>query len=1065
MLISTKLPNSLALAVTLALAAFALTSAPALAAPRASHAFSKHIGAPGEAAGDLSEPAGVAVNESKGLLYVADVGNDRVDEFETNGKFVRAWGGGVADGASAFEACTSTCRKGVSGTNPGEFERPESIAVDNDSGSPSFGDVYVADGGSHGVIDKFSATGAYINQVTETGPWSEAGGHLAHGPGGPLGGPVRKEFSGGGNEQTVVGLGVAVGSNGGLWVDQRLENATGLISNFSNAHQNAYMASRLDGSELGGFAVDSSEDFYASAGIGEGIAKFNADGLLLIDGFDTEPSTGLAVESPTESSPGSLYVDNVDSIARFSPEGVLGERFGAERELSDGTGLAVNSATGEVYVAEGATGVVDLYANTPGKPGVEEEAFANVSALNATLSAEVNTYGLPTTYTIEYGTTSTYGLVAKTGTIPGSYNGAVAVSATLEGKLQPETTYHFRVLAHNTDGTELGTDITFTTLGDLAGLPDGRGFEMVSPVANADGNVYTPETGITCECTVTSPMRAAADGDAVEYVADAQATGGTGNNGANHGDQYVAMRASGAGWSPVDLETSGLDKAPFEALFSSELSNGGTSAVPTGSDMLSVVEGKLYESRGGRLSSVAVLPDEKAASSASFGGAGDVSHVISTDGSRVFWTDTEVGANQGQIFVREDGDRTVAVSLGAAQFWTASPDGRYAFYTEGESLWRFDVDGETRENLSGEGAGVLGVIGVNETGEAGAYVYFVANGVLGDGTAQGAVAGTCRVTPEGGEGLCNMYVLHDGVVTFIAVLDGLDLAGSGTVEGGTGVAALDLGQRTAEVTPNGQNLVFRSRASLTGYDNKGGCLDPEGHAAGCPEVYTYDADTQELSCVSCNPTGAPPVGGSSVSLPLSFSGSFMHRWISEDGARVFFESNEALVLQDTNRTTDVYEWERDGSGSCQNVKGCIYLLSGGASTASSYLLDVSASGDDVFIISRAQLTSQDKGDTYELYDARVGVTEPPTGQACAGTGCQGLPAAPAPFATPSSVTFNGIGNFPAGTATNVPAVKPPIKKAAKCPKGKTRNKKGQCIRKKRSKAKNASRPTNDRRAK
>ena len=38
--------------------------------------------------------------------------------------------------------------------------------------------------------------------------------------------------------------------------------------------------------------------------------------------------------------------------------------------------------------------------------------------------------------------------------------------------------------------------------------------------------------------------------------------------------------------------------------------------------------------------------------------------------------------------------------------------------------------------------------------------------------------------------------------------------------------------------------------------------------------------------------------------------------VSEDGGRVFFNSSDALVPQDMNGTEDVYEWQREGVGSC-----------------------------------------------------------------------------------------------------------------------------------------------------
>jgi hypothetical protein len=81
------------------------------------------------------------------------------------------------------------------------------------------------------------------------------------------------------------------------------------------------------------------------------------------------------------------------------------------------------------------------------------------------------------------------------------------------------------------------------------------------------------------------------------------------------------------------------------------------------------------------------------------------------------------------------------------------------------------------------------------------------------------------------------------------------------------------------------------------------------------------------------------------------------------------------------------------------------------STASSWLLDASAGGTDAFITTRAQLVAQDQNGNFDVYDARVGGSEPLTPPACTGSGCQGVPPAPPIFATPSSVTFEGVGNF------------------------------------------------------
>jgi hypothetical protein len=117
------------------------------------------------------------------------------------------------------------------------------------------------------------------------------------------------------------------------------------------------------------------------------------------------------------------------------------------------------------------------------------------------------------------------------------------------------------------------------------------------------------------------------------------------------------------------------------------------------------------------------------------------------------------------------------------------------------------------------------------------------------------------------------------------------------------------------------------------------------------------------------------------------------------------------VSQDTDGRMDVYEWERDGTHGCDQEAGCISLLSGGRGPTASWLIGSSRSGNDVFMITRTQLTQEDGNEFYDVYDARVNGGHPAS-PVCTGTGCQGLPAPPPTFATPASVTYEGIGNFP-----------------------------------------------------
>ncbi len=85
-----------------------------------------------------------------------------------------------------------------------------------------------------------------------------------------------------------------------------------------------------------------------------------------------------------------------------------------------------------------------------------------VTQTSATITATVNPDGLPTTYTFEVGTDTSYG--TQSFGEAGSGASAVSVSLPLTGLL-PATTYHYRIVASNQDGTSQGADHTFTTPG------------------------------------------------------------------------------------------------------------------------------------------------------------------------------------------------------------------------------------------------------------------------------------------------------------------------------------------------------------------------------------------------------------------------------------------------------------------------------------------------------------------------------------------------------------------------------------------------------------------------
>jgi hypothetical protein len=423
-------------------------------------------------------------------------------------------------------------------------------------------------------------------------------------------------------------------------------------------------------------------------------------------------------------------------------------------------------------------------------------------------------------------------------------------------------------------------------------------------------------------------------------------------------------------------------------------------------------------------------------------------HTISADGSRIIFTDPSTGTDgtDGTLYLRTDHAVTVQINASErtppdpggsqpATYWDASTDGSRIFFTSGEALtddapvngdrklYRYDVtpdaqghhltfiskDQEPSDNAS-TSDNVAGAIGASADGRA---VYFIgASGQLVSGAPTTEIPGADD----------RLYVWRDGTLSYVGALPAEDEKQDIFVGTSWG-----LNVKLARVAPDGRSLLFMSTsgAGLTGYDH-GLCPDNGLASGACRELYAYRADaTPHLQCASCNPSGAAATTDASdvvrTASGAATTASHLNHPLSDDGRWVFFSTAEALVPEDTNGTSDAYEFDTQ--------TGTVHLLSTGKDLSPSYFAEASASGRDAFILTRQRLTGWDIDGGYDLYDARVGggFPEPPLTVPCSGEACRGAAVEPPPPFAPASQAIHGTGN--------VKAAKPRHRKHRGCRRG------------------------------
>lgn len=690
-------------------------------------------------------------------------------------------------------------------------------------------------------------------------------------------------------------------------------------------------------------------------------------------------------------------------------------------------------------------------AQAAGPPVLGAVWSSQVQTSSARVSARINANGFTTSAFVEYATRAEYEAkgfagAKKTSANVGSGSSFLTIAFQALTGLSSSTEYRYRVTAANSGGPSVGAVQFFVTQPPGGGplLPDGRGWEMVSPVDKNGGQVDPPGA-----LAKGGTLQAASGGGAVTYGSAASFAGGAA---APSASQYLATRGS-SGWAtqnitaplvsaskeggvPFQLFSAGLERA---LIFNGDHCEGGgcgvenpplpgTDAPPAYQDyyLRDTSSGSFEALMGtGDIAGLDIGPSQFDLRVA--GASPDLAHVIISSCASLAPGAGEAPLGEGcdpaaqNLYRWSAGEEGLALINGgtpgaalAAQSGAVSADGSRIYFTQQGNLY-LRAGGQTKQVDADAGSG-----GAFQTASAdGSVALFTKAGHLwryDDGVGQatdlslgGGVKGVLGASADAAyvyyQDAAGLKLWHSGATTTVA----LDQASPAAEAADPGSYPPTSG--AARVSPDGTKLVFASAASLTGFDNTDlNTGDPDS------QVYLYDASAPSLTCVSCNPTNQRPVG--SASIPGSIANgaeagstnSYKPRVLSANGKRVFFDSADALVLTDTNSSvTDTYQWEASGEGSCTAAAGCISLISSGRSAGGSTFIDASADGSSAFFLTDDSLVGADP-DALDLYVARVGggFAEPSPPIPCEGDACQILP--PEPVDPTLTTLLSGRGN-------------------------------------------------------
>jgi hypothetical protein len=234
-------------------------------------------------------------------------------------------------------------------------------------------------------------------------------------------------------------------------------------------------------------------------------AQTQAARLLPSDGkFLSEFGKSVAAEGPTVmvTGAGNGYVYSMPDGGWSGELDQRSELEGYAFSVGLTPGYAMVGATGRQPPEEKGHPLQGSVEIVPLGPIVTTGSSSGLSSSSATIEGSVApNRNAVSECSFQYGTSVTYGSeVPCAQTVVGTGTSPTTVSAVLSG-LTPDTTYHYRAIASNADGTSYGADETFTTSAGAAAPESGAPVTTGTTTPTTTTSTTTPQPSAVLACT------------------------------------------------------------------------------------------------------------------------------------------------------------------------------------------------------------------------------------------------------------------------------------------------------------------------------------------------------------------------------------------------------------------------------------------------------------------------------------------------------------------------------------------------------------------------------------